>query len=165
MRQIHRRAFVRALLLASIVCPAANVAAAPVAGRSIKIEDAWARATPPGANVAGGFLHIVNTAKSADHLIGVSAPDAAAKVEIHQSMMTGDVARMRQVIGGLAVRPDGGLTLKPGGYHLMFLGLKAPFKKGEHIKAALDFKTAGKIDVIFDVRGIGAGAPQDMHMN
>jgi hypothetical protein len=165
MQHFRHHAFAHALLLAAIVFPAAAGAASPLEVHGLKIDGVWARATPPGAKVGGGFLHIVNTAKSADRLIGATAPDVAAKVEIHQSIMTGNVARMRQVVGGLAIPPAGSLTLKPGGYHLMFLGLKAPLKKGEHIKATLDFKTAGKVDVIFDVRGIGAGASQGMHMN
>jgi len=165
MRHFRRHAFVYALLLAAIAFPASAGASPPVDVAGLKIDGVWARATPPGAQVAGGFLHIANASKSADRLIGISAPDAAAKVEIHQSTMVGNVARMRQIVGGLAIPPGGDITLKPGGYHLMFLGLKAPFKKGEHVKATLDFKTAGKVDVIFDVRGIGAGAPQGMHMN
>ncbi len=130
----------------------------------LKIEAAWARATPPGAKVGAGYLRIVNTTKTPDRLIGISSP-AAAKVELHEMIMSGTIARMRQVVGGLEIPAGATVTLKPGSYHLMFLGLKAPFTEGERIKATLAFEKAGKVDMEFAVRGIGAGPPQDMTMH
>ncbi len=167
-------AFAGARLLASsedwqpsmpLIKVAESSAAPAVDVDGLKIETAWARATPPGAKVGAGFLTIVNTTKAPDRLVGASAPAAAAKVEIHETIMSDHVARMRAAVGGLAIPPGATVTLKPGSYHMMFVGLKAPFVKGERIKATLDFEKAGKVNVEFTVKGVGAGAPQEMHMH
>jgi len=138
--------------------------AAVIAIHGLKIETPWARATPPGATVGAGYLRIVNNGKTADRLIGVSAP-IARKVGVHETIIKGTVAEMREVSGGLAIPPEATVTLAPGSYHLMFEGLKAPFKQGARVEATLDFEKAGKVPVEFAVRGIGAGAPQPMHMH
>jgi copper(I)-binding protein len=174
MRQFCRCAIAYTLWLAiaplPALCPALAGAAMPGAPAAIKvhgltIDNVWARATPPGAKVAAGFLHIVNETQSPDRLIGVSAPAAADKVEIHEMIMSGNVAGMRQLVDGLVIAPGESVTLKPGALHLMFLGLKAPFAEGERIKAKLNFERAGEIDVEFAVKSIGAGAPQEMRIH
>jgi copper(I)-binding protein len=63
---------------------------------------------------------------------------------------------MREMANGLEIKPGQGVTLNPEGYHLMFVGLKQPLKKGEHVKVTLQFAKAGKVDVDFTVEGIGA---------
>lgn len=155
-------AFAVGSALAAGIAPAAAGGTQPetaTVASGLKIEAAWAPATPRGAKVAAGYLRIVNTTKTPDRLIAISSP-VAAKVELHETSMDGAVARMRPVVGGLEIPAGGMVTLKPGAYHLMFQSLKGPFKKGDHVKATLDFKNAGKIDVEFAVGGIGAGAPQ-----
>ena len=67
---------------------------------------------------------------------------------------------VRPVEGGLTIPPGASVTLAPGGSHLMFIGINAPFSDGEHIAAALMFEKAGKIDVTFDVGSVGARGPQ-----
>ncbi|MHB8886685.1 MAG: copper chaperone PCu(A)C [Methylovirgula sp.] len=138
--------------------PAGTQLKASATGPGLKIIEAWARATPQGAKVGAGYLRIVNTGKMPDRLIGISSP-AASRVDLHQSVVVNAIAEMRPVVGGLEIPAGGTVTLKPGSYHIMFQGLKAPFKKGGKVKATLDFKNAGKIPVAFTVKGIGAGAP------
>ena len=129
-----------------------------IAASGLKIEAAWARATPHGAKVGAGYLRIVNAGATPDRLIGISSP-AAGKVDLHQSVTEGNIVRMRPVIGGLEIPAGGAVTLKPGSYHFMFEDLKEPFEKGGLVKATLDFKKAGPILVDFAVKGIGATAP------
>ena len=69
--------------------------------------------------------------------------------------------KMRPVDGGLEVKPGASVELKPGGYHIMFLGLKHGLKEGERFKAQLEFAKGGKTEVEFVVRGIGATTPMD----
>ena len=64
--------------------------------------------------------------------------------------------RMRPVRGGLAIPAGGAVALKPGGYHLMFMGLKRPLKKGERFPVTLRFQTAGTLKVQFAVQPIGS---------
>jgi len=120
----------------------------------VQVEKAWARATPPGAKVAGGFLVIRNAGASPDRLVSVSSP-AAARVETHVTVKDGDISRMREV-KGYEIPANGSFELKPGGAHLMFVDIKAPFKQGEKVPAKLRFQRAGEVAVEFVVEGMGA---------
>ena len=115
----------------------------------------WARATPKGASVGGGYMTITNTGAAPDRLVGGST-DIAKSFEVHEMKMDGGVMKMRSVAGGLEIKPGQTVTLDPSGYHVMFVGLKDQLKQGGHFKATLDFAKAGKVDVDFVVEGIGA---------
>jgi periplasmic copper chaperone A len=67
---------------------------------------------------------------------------------------------MRPVDDGLAIPPETIVTFAPGGNHLMFVGLNAPFGEGEHIAVTLAFEKAGKVDATFDVGSVGAKGPR-----
>jgi len=111
----------------------------------IEIENAWTRATPPGAETAAGYLTIRNKSSSPDHLIRAASP-LAARVEMHVHLHDGDVMRMRQV-QGYDIPARGSLELTPGVAHLMFVDIKRPFKQGEHIPVTLRFERAGEMKV------------------
>jgi len=160
-----------ALLALFIVAPSH---AADVMAGSLKISAPWARATPKGASVGGGYMTITNTGSAPDKLIGGST-SVSSKFEVHEMTMKNGVMKMRPVAGGLEIKPGETVTLAPGGYHVMFVGLKEQLKEGSHFKATLDFAKAGKVDVDFVVEGMGAmsiggthpmpGTPQgDMQM-
>ena len=121
----------------------------------IAIEQAWTRATPPNAPVAGGFLTIRNSGDRADRLVSVTSPDANS-VEIHQMTMDGGLMRMRKLADGLSIDARSIVMLRPGGYHLMFIGLKRQPKQGEKFAATLTFEKAGTVPVQFKVEGMGA---------
>jgi copper(I)-binding protein len=128
------------------------LAAAPAIAQ-VTIENAWARATPPGAKLAAGYMTIRN-AGAADRLIGASSP-AAERVEMHITQRDGDVSRMRQV---KAYEVKGSFELKPGGAHLMFVNIKAPFTEGQKIPVVLKFEKAGEVKTQFQVGRITAGS-------
>ena len=115
----------------------------------IEIENAWTRATPPGAETAAGYLTIRNKSSSPDHLIRAASP-LAARVEMHVHLHDGDVMRMRQV-QGYDIPARGSLELTPGVAHLMFVDIKRPFKQGEQIPVTLRFERAGEMKVEFRV--------------
>ncbi|WP_240098324.1 copper chaperone PCu(A)C [Thermomonas flagellata] len=123
----------------------------------LRVEDAWSRATPPGAPVAGGFLTIVNPGPRADVLLGASSP-IAEKVEVHEMKQEGGMMRMRELRDGLPVPAGGKVVLAPGGYHLMFIQPRQPLKEGERFEATLRFRDAGAVKTTFQVRALGAGA-------
>ena len=90
-------------------------------------------------------------------LLGGSTSLAEA-LEIHAMSMTGGVMRMRRLDGGLPLAPKSTVVLSPeGGYHLMFVKLKRPFKPGDQIPVTLRFKRAGQIKIMFPVRSRPAG--------
>jgi periplasmic copper chaperone A len=120
---------------------------------SIKIENAYTRATAPGQQVAGGFLKIENKG-SADQLVSASSP-VAGEVQLHEMSMDGNVMKMRQV-KDIAVPANSAVELKPGGYHLMFLNLKGPFDAGQTVPVKLKFAKAGEVEVKMPVNAVGA---------
>ncbi len=121
------------------------------------IDHPWSRATPKGANVAGGYLKITNTGTTPDRLIGGTV-DAAKRFEIHEMSMTGGVMRMRELKDGLEIPAGKTVELKPSSYHVMMMDLSKPFTKGDRVKASLTFEKAGKIAIEFAVEAIG-GSP------
>ena len=129
---------------------------------AIEIGQPWARATPSTAEAGGGFLVITNTGTTPDRLIAVKSP-AADKVEIHEMKMDGNIMRMREVEKGIEIPPGATVELKPGGFHIMFMGLKAPFAKDARVPATLVFEKAGSIDVELMVQAMGAQPPAAKH--
>lgn len=150
-------ASVAAFVAASLALSAASFAAGPKAksNSTLAIENAWTRATPPNAPVAGGFLTVRNDDARADRLLSASSPDAE-RVEIHEMSMTDGVMRMRKLDDGLAIPAKSSTPLKPGGYHLMFIGPKHPFVRGETVTVTLRFERAGTREVAFEVREMGS---------
>jgi len=128
---------------------------------TLEIVDPWSRVTPKGSTVGAGYMTIKNTGSTPDRLIGGSA-DVAAKFEVHEMKMESGVAKMRPVQGGLEIKPGETVELKPGSLHAMFVGLKKPLTAGEHVKATLTFEKAGKVNVEYDVRAMGAEPSHDM---
>jgi copper(I)-binding protein len=122
----------------------------------ITIENAWSRATAPGAKVGAGYMVLHNKAAAADRLIGASSP-AAARVETHVIEKQGEVLRMREV-KGYAVPAKGSFELKPGGAHLMLVDIKAPLKEGDRVPLTLKFEKAGEVAVELRVERLGAPA-------
>ena len=149
----------RRLTLAALVALLAMPAAAhDYKLGSIVIGHPWTRATPPTAQAGGGFLTLTNKGSAPDRLVAVRSP-AAAKVEIHEMKMDGNIMRMRELEKGLEIPAGATVELKPGGFHLMFMGLKAPFAKDVRVPVALVFEKAGSIDVELIVKAVGAGSP------
>ena len=144
------------LLVASLaILAVSNAHARDYKAGAIDIADPWSRATPQGASVAAGYMKITNTGTTPDRLVSGSS-DVAPKFEVHEMKMENGVAKMRPVTDGLEIKPGETVELKPGSFHIMFVGLKKPLASGDHIKATLVFEKAGKIEVEYDVRGMGA---------
>ncbi len=160
MNTAHAFSFRKTSLLVALAAASAFSAGAaqPAKTGSIAIEQAWTRATPPNAPVAGGFITIRNNGNRGDRLVSVTSPDAAS-VEIHQMTMDGGVMRMRKLADGLPIDANAVVMLKPGSYHLMFIGPKKPFAQGGTVTATLRFEHAGTRTIKFEVRGMGSGGP------
>jgi periplasmic copper chaperone A len=122
---------------------------------ALTVEQPWLRATPKGANVAGGYMKIVNTGKTGDTLIGGTL-DGAKRFEVHEMTMQGDVMRMRKLSGGLDIKPGQTVELKPGGFHIMGMDLTGGYTEGQTVKGTLQFKNAGAVAVEYTVQGIGS---------
>jgi len=146
------------LALAAVML-AAGPACSETSG-SVKVENAWSRASPSGVKVAAGYLTIVNRGDEPDRLLEASAPFAGA-TEIHQTSMKDGVMRMRPVKDGVPVPANSMVTLEPNSYHLMFMGLTEPLHEGDTVQANLIFERAGTVGITISVLGIGAQGPED----
>jgi periplasmic copper chaperone A len=153
----HRRP--RALATAVLLLALGGAAQAhDYAAGPLTIGHPWSRATPNGAKVAGGYLTVTNTGTEPDRLTG-AAFGQAGRAELHSMSTENGVMKMAPVEGGLAIKPGETLTLAPGGYHLMFLDLKAPLKQGDAVAGSLTFEKTGTVPVSFEVEAIAARAP------
>ena len=149
-----------ALATLSTVVIAAPVRADEVKAGDLVISQAWSRATPSGAKVAGGYLTIENKGTAPDKLLSVSA-EIAGKADLHEMTTENGVMKMRPLDKGLVIEPGKTVKFAPGGYHLMLQELKGPFKQGDKVPVTLQFEKAGKVAVSLDVQGVGAQAPGD----
>ena len=122
---------------------------------SLQISQPWTRATAPTAKAGGGFVTITNKGTAPDRLIAARST-VSDKVEIHEMKMDGNVMRMRELDKGLEIAPGATVELKPGGLHIMFMELKAPFAKDAKVPVTLVFEKAGSIDVEMPVQAMGA---------
>ncbi len=129
--------------------------------KSLKIDHPFARATPPGAKVAGVFVTVENTGTQPDRLLSVSTPIAGV-AELHQMSVDAGVMRMRGV-AALEVRPGEKLQLKPGGYHVMLSELRRPLKVGDKFPLTLTFQNGGAVEVSVWVEEMGASAAAHGH--
>lgn len=148
-------------ILAVVLALAAGTAAAhDYTAGTLKIGHPWARPTVAGQPVGGAYLKLENTGKQADRLLGGSSA-AAERVELHEMARDGDVMRMREV-AGIDVPPGGAVELKPGGYHVMLMGLKAPLQVGSSVPLTLRFEKAGEVKVELKVEA-GSAASEHKH--
>lgn len=128
----------------------------------IAISGAFTRATLPNAPVAGGFLTLTNKGSTDDVLVSASS-DVAEQTQIHEMAMDGNVMKMRQLTDGVALPAGESVALKPGGFHIMFMGLKAPLVEGESVEVTLNFAKAGSVAVSLAVGSAAATAPEEDH--
>jgi len=148
-----RTVFIVATVLAAWAALPAQAEDVTVGG--LKISAPWARATPKGASVGGGYMKITNSGTAPDRLVG-GTTDISDSFEVHEMKMEDGVMKMRPVANGLEIKPGQTVTFDPSGYHMMFVDLKKQLVQGERFKATLEFAKAGKVDVDFTIEGIGA---------
>jgi hypothetical protein len=137
----------------STACSAAGVAQEIRAG-DLVIEQPWTRATLAGSKVAGGFMTIKNTGRTADRLLSGSS-EGSNVFEVHEMAVIDGKMTMRELKPGLDIKPGETVVLKPGSFHVMFIDLKQPFTIGGKVKGQLVFEKAGTVDVVFEVRPRG----------
>ncbi|MCK7610878.1 copper chaperone PCu(A)C [Roseibium sediminicola] len=124
----------------------------------LTISQAWTRATPPKAKAGGGFVAIRNSGTEDDRLVAASS-DVAAKVELHEMTVTDGVMKMRHLEDGISVPAGETVALKPGGLHIMFMGLNQSFEEGNTVPVVLTFEKAGDVAVELPVAKMGAKSP------
>lgn len=97
------------------------------------------------------YMGLINPLETADRLVAAQA-DVSNAVEIHETKMEGDVMRMAQVEGGIELPARGQVELKPGGYHIMLIGLTRDLNVGEKFPVTLQFASGATLTVEAEVR-------------
>lgn len=147
--------FTRRLLAAlSLTVVALSVHAHSFKLGELSIGHPYARSTAPGQPAGGAYLSIRNAGAAGDKLVSASA-DVAKSVELHEMKMEGTVMRMREV-SAVEVPAGKAVELKPGGLHIMLMGLKAPLKEGDKFPLKLKFEKAGEVTVTVNVEAAAA---------
>ncbi|MCP5368718.1 MAG: copper chaperone PCu(A)C [Hyphomicrobiales bacterium] len=147
--------------IATLAFAAATLWAGLANAGSVTVSDAWARASAGPARAGAAFMMIMNKGE-ADKLVAAKA-DVGQTTELHTHIKEGDVMRMRRV-DSVPVPAGGMAMLQPGGYHVMFMKLKAPLKEGSTFPLTLTFEKAGDVTVTVTVKAAGAMGGGHMHM-
>jgi len=119
----------------------------------------WARPTAEGAKLGAAYLSIENKGKEADKLVSAESP-AAEKSELHETREVNGVMTMRPVEGGIEVKSGAVIELKPGGYHIMLVGLKKQLREGESVPLTVTLAKAGPVNVEIKVEKTGPASAQ-----
>ena len=153
----QRQFFLRNVALRAALSLAAATLALP-AFAQVAVSDAWVRGTVAGQSATGAFMQLKSPADTS--LVSAASP-VAKIVEIHEMKMDAGVMKM-SAIEALAIPAGRTVELKPGGYHVMLMGLASPLKEGETVPVTLTFKAKdGKtqtVEVRAPVRALTAGA-------
>ena len=121
----------------------------------------WARASAGHVPNGAAYMTLSNTGAKADRLIAVSTP-VAKRATLHTHLMDKGIMRMRP-LKAIEIAPGSPTALKPGGLHIMLMGLTAPLKEGQLIPLRLTFERAGTLDIEALVQKPGAMAPSHRH--
>lgn len=146
------------LVLALLLSPV--IAAQQHEAKSIHVTHAWSRALPPVSENGAAYVTIMNSGHHADKLLGASSP-IAQRAELHSHTMEGGVMKMRPVVS-IELLPGEKVALKPGGFHVMLMGLKQPLKEGDHFPLTLRFANAAPTTVEVVVQATAAKGPEGM---
>lgn len=130
---------------------------APKTATQVSVDSAWARASPGRATTGGAYVSVTNRATVADRLVAIETP-VAGRAEVHSHIDDNGIMRMRK-IDAIDVAPGGTITMMPGGYHIMLMGLHKPLKKGDKIPITLIFEKAGKVTADVHVQALGSMGP------
>ncbi len=142
------------LCIVSLIVPLLVACSSGVQGPSLTIEDVWARQSPAAEGTSAAYMTLKNSGNEADTLVKVTTKVSDA-AEIHEMSMENQVMKMRPVSGQrLEIPARGAVELKPGGLHIMLIGLKQQLKPGDKIDITLTFEKTGEMTVQAEVRAI-----------
>jgi len=151
---MNKNAILLAVLAVLLALWANDTIAGEFKAGNLTVSSPWARSTPAKARNGAVYMTIQNGGAATDRLIAVKSP-VAGHAGLHQTVMEQDVMRMRPV-KAMPVSPGGMAMLKPGGYHIMLMGLKKPLKEGHSFPLTLTFDKAGEIAIMVPVMKSGA---------
>jgi copper(I)-binding protein len=138
------------LVLSVAACGSGASKTTQPAGGFVSIGGAWVRAAQSGG-MSAAYMTITNGTLADDSLVAVSTP-AAASASLHETSTDASGMTGMHPVDGIKIPAGGTVTLEPGGYHVMLMGLTGDLAAGQVVRLTLTFKTAGSIDVSAEVR-------------
>jgi len=144
-------------LLFLTVLPALAQSGSP---STLEVKQVWARATPAGAKTGAIYLTVVNGTQSDDKILSAST-SAAGTAQLHTTIDDNGVMKMRE-LPSIEVKAGSTVMLKPGGMHVMLMGLTQPLKPGDSFPLTLQFEKGGKMELTVTVTKAGAMGIGDM---
>lgn len=126
----------------------------------VSIVDPYVRQAPPNAKATGAFM-VLRNAGDKDVAVIKADSSVANVTELHTHINDNGVMRMRQV-KEIVVPAKGEVQLKPGGYHVMLIDMKAPLQEGDHVMIDLGFADGSSKQVHAMVNKPTAGMPMGM---
>jgi copper(I)-binding protein len=147
--------FAAALTVASITAIATGHAHEIKLGNLVIVHP-WSRQMPNAADVAAGFMKIINKGTEDDRLVKVTA-EISDNVQLHDMKMEGDIMKMVELPDGIPIPAGETVELKPKSLHVMFLDLKSQPVANTEFRGTLTFEKAGTVDVDFEVEESGGG--------
>jgi periplasmic copper chaperone A len=133
--------------------------------KDLTISNSWARPAAEG-QYSAIYLTIKNAGEDADTFISAESP-VAEKTQVHETRIEDGVMKMRAVKDGIEIKPGSSLEFKPGGYHIMLLGLKKTLEEGAMAPLTITLAKAGAISMEVKVEKTAPGTaeahPMDMH--
>lgn len=139
-------------LISSLLLTGTLLLSGFVSAETFTIENPHVRATPPHSKNSAAFMLINNTSDKSYKLVAASS-DISERVELHSHIMSEGMMKMRQV-EDIEIKAEGNVELRPGSFHVMFLGLKAPLVEGQSIKLKLYFDNGDEIIVDAPIKKI-----------
>jgi periplasmic copper chaperone A len=128
----------------------------------LTISGVWARPAGAGQNASAAYLTVKNAGNAADKLVSADCTVAGSTM-LHEMTMEGGVMKMRMLMNGADIPAGGMLEFKPGGSHIMLMGLKKTLTEGQTIPVTLTFAKAGTVKVEAKVQKEPAGGAGEMH--
>ena len=148
------------LQMTSVLLLAALPFAAAAAESEVTVSDPYVRLAPPGAPASAAYLVIRNSGAADRQLVKAESP-AAQAVELHEHRNENGVMKMREV-GSIAIKARAQTELKPGGYHLMLIGVKKALKEGDSVAIMLSFDDGSRQQIDAPVRHTPTDMPAAM---
>jgi len=146
---VHRSFIIAIVFVATLSLSACG---AGPSGPQVSVEDAWSRPVPAAGGNGAVFMRLVNGGNEADQLVGGESP-AAGAVEVHKTTMEAGVMKMEH-IAGLEIPAKGKVSLEPGGYHVMLIGVNQALQPGDTLPITLNFEKSGEMQLEVQVREV-----------
>ena len=121
------------------------------ANMGVMAMDAWVRAVPPTAQNSAAYMMLKNGGEKAVTLVSATT-DVAKTVEIHEVVKSGGMMEMRPLKNGLEIAAGKSVMLKPGGYHIMLIGLTGKLMEGQQVDLMLKFSDGSEVKVSAPVK-------------